>query len=696
MPRTTPIEHYRNIGISAHIDAGKTTTTERILFYTGVSQRMGEVHDGAAVMDWMQQEQERGITITSAATTCFWSGMQQQYPRHRINIIDTPGHVDFTIEVERSLRVLDGGVSLFCAVGGVEPQSETVWRQADRHGVPRIAFVNKMDRAGADFMGVVGQIKDHLGANPVPVQLPIGAEEGFTGLVDLVRMQAVRWEDSTQGMRYQLIGIPRELRALAQAWRERMVEAAAEGDEVLLKKYLDSGDLPADDIRHGLRSRTLRGEVVVVTCGSAFRNKGIQSMLDAVIDYLPSPVDKRPVPGTGRNGEATSRRASDDEPFAALAFKVTTDPVAGDLTFFRVYSGMLRSGQTVFNPGKKQPEKIGNLLQMHANEREQITEVRAGDIAAAAGLQDVTTGDSLVDEQDIIILETIQPPEPVISLALEPKTGIDQSKLGAALQMLVREDPSFRVLTDHESGQTIISGMGELHLEIVVERLRRDFGIETTPGRPQVAYRETVRRPVEQDGQFTCQGATGTYQARVTLRIEPLQAGRGCEILSRPDAGSTADGFLPAAERGVREQMESGPIAGYPVIDLKVTVLALSGSDIESTGMAFKFAAAAAFREGCARAQPALLEPVMSVRVATPQQFVGAVSGDLARRRGVLRGIDDSTGGQLIRADVPLVGMFGYATTLRSLTRGRGAYSMTFARYAEAPAELAVAAGSIH
>ncbi len=689
MPRTTPIEHYRNIGIAAHIDAGKTTTTERILFYTGVSSRLGEVHDGAAIMDWMEQEQERGITITSAATTCFWAGMRQQYPRHRINIIDTPGHVDFTVEVERSLRILDGGVSLFCAVGGVETQSETVWRQADRHSVPRIAFINKMDRAGADFARVVRQMRERLGANPVPIQLPIGAEEKFCGVIDLVRMQAIRWDDRTQGMRFDLAEIPAELDALARDYHERMVEAAAEGDEQLLNKYLAHGDLSAGEIRRGLRARTLRGEVVVVTCGSAFRNKGVQAVLDAVIEYLPSPMDKPPVAGVRANGETAMRRASDDEPFAALAFKIATDPVAGDLTFFRVYSGVLRSGSAVMNAAKGTREHVGRLLQMHANEREQVDEVRAGDIAAAVGMSDVTTGDSLVDERDPVILERIRFPEPVISIALEPRTAVDELKIANALQMIAKEDPSFRVATDNEAGQFVVSGMGELHLEVIVDRLRREYGVAVNKGRPSVAYRETIRRPVEQEGEFLRPMPDDSQVIGVGLRLEPLPAGRGCEFRMGPASGSLPAPVVRLVEEGVREQLLSGPVAGFPVVDLRVTLLAVTGYHVDSADEGLKIAAAKALRAGCERAQPALLEPVMTVEVVTPELFMGDINGDLARRRGLLQSVVASTGGLTIRAEVPLAEMFSYATSLRSLTRGRATYSMEFRRYAEAPPGVA-------
>jgi len=685
VPRTTPIQHYRNIGISAHIDAGKTTTTERVLFYTGVSHQIGEVHDGAAVMDWMEQEQERGITITSAATTCFWSGMAQQFPEHRINIIDTPGHVDFTIEVERSLRILDGGVNLFCAVRGVEPQSETVWRQANRYGVPRIAFINKMDRAGADFFRVVRQMRERLGANPVLLQLPVGAEERFRGVIDLVRMQAIHWDDATQGMRFELHDIPAELHASARESHDRLVAEAAEGSEELLSRYLESGDLSVAEIKNGLRARTLRGEIVLVTCGSAFRNKGVQALLDAVIDYLPSPADKPPVIGILENGHPGERLASDQEPFAALAFKIATDPFVGHLTFFRVYSGVLNSGDTVYNPVKDKRERIGRLLQMHANDREEIAEVRAGDIAAAVGLKDVTTGDTLVDGENPITLERMEFPEPVISVALEPRTKADQEKMGLALQKLAREDPSFRVINDDDTGQTIIAGMGELHLEIIVDRMKREFDVDAGVGRPCVAYRETIRKAVEQEGRFVRQsGGRGQY-GHVRLRIEPLPAGAGYEFANAVVGGVVPREYFPAVDKGIREQLATGVLAGYPVVGVKVTLFDGSYHDVDSSEMAFKIAASMAFKEGCTKAHPVLLEPVMKVEVVTPDQFLGDVNGDLNRRRGLIQGIDDSTAGKIIRAEVPLAEMFGYATTLRSMTQGRATYSMEFSRYADVP-----------
>jgi elongation factor G len=691
VPRTTPIERYRNIGISAHIDAGKTTTTERILFYTGVSHKIGEVHDGAAIMDWMEQEQERGITITSAATTCFWKGMDQRFPEHRINIIDTPGHVDFTIEVERSLRVLDGGVTVFCAVGGVEPQSETVWRQANKYGVPRICFVNKMDRAGADFFRVVKQIRERLGANAVPIQVPIGAEEHFKGVVDLVQMKAVYWDEETQGMRFELKDIPDDLLPVAEEYREKMVEAAAEGDETLLHKYLEHDSLEAAEIKRGLRARVLKGEIVLVTCGSAFKNKGVQAVLDAVVEYLPSPVDKPAVKGTLENDQPAERTASDDQPFSALAFKIANDPHVGNLTFFRVYSGVLKSGDRVYNPVKHKDERIGRLLQMHANEREVIDEVRAGDIAAAIGLKDVTTGDTLTDEKNVITLEKMEFPEPVISVALEPKTKADQEKMGLALQRLAKEDPSFRVHTDEESSQTIISGMGELHLEIIVDRMKREFKVEANVGRPQVAYRETIRTSVEQEGRFVRQSGGRGQFGHVFLRLEPLPPGTGYEFENGIVGGVVPREFIPAVDKGVREQMQNGILAGYPVVDVKVTLFDGSYHDVDSSEMAFKIAGSMAFKEGFAKAKPALLEPIMKVEVTTPEQFMGDVNGDLNRRRGMLQGMDESPAGRIIRAEVPLAEMFGYATSLRSMTQGRATYSMELSKYAQVPPNVAEA-----
>ena len=690
MPRTTPIEHYRNIGISAHIDAGKTTTTERVLFYTGVSHQIGEVHDGAAIMDWMEQEQERGITITSAATTCFWSGMAQQFPEHRINIIDTPGHVDFTIEVERSLRVLDGGISIFCAVGGVEAQSETVWRQADKYGVPRIAFINKMDRTGADYLRVVGQLRDRLGANPVPIQIPIGVEDGFRGIIDLVRMQAIRWDDSTQGMRFELYAVPAELEAEAFEHRARMIAEAAEGSEELLSRYLETGDLSVTEIKKGLRARTLRGEVVPVTCGSAFRNKGVQAVLDAVIEYLPSPADMPPVVGILADDQPGQRLASDDEPFAALAFKIAADPLMGNLTFIRVYSGVLNAGDMVFNPIRDKRERIGGLLQMHANEREEISEVRAGDIAAAVGLHEVTTGDTLVEEQHIITLGNIEFPEPVISVALESRTEGDQERMSHALQKLAEEDPSFRVAVDSDSGQTIVSGMGELHLEIIVDRLSREFDVEVGVSRPRVAYRESIRTAIEQEGRYdTRQGREPGQYARVLLRLEPLPAGSGAVVESDIPGDAVSAAYIRAAILGVREEMSRGINAGFQVVDVRVTIAEASCPDTGTAEMSFQIAASRAFREGCAKAGSRLLEPVMNIAVVTPDQSTGAITGDLQRRRGELRGMDESAGRKIIRAEVPLAEMFGYSTRLRSMSQGRATYSMEFSRYADVPLHAA-------
>ena len=689
MSRQTPIERYRNIGIMAHIDAGKTTTTERILFYTGVSHKMGEVHDGAAVMDWMVQEQERGITITSAATTAFWRGMDQQFPEFRINIIDTPGHVDFTIEVERSLRVLDGAVAVFCSVGGVEPQSETVWRQANNYGVPRLAFVNKMDRTGADFFRVVRQIRERLGGNPVPLQIPIGAEDSFSGVVDLVRMRAIAWDDSTQGMRYVEQTVPETLLPLAQEWRDKLVEAAAEGDEALLDKYLDDGDLSAAEIRKGLRARCLEGEVVPVLCGSAFKNKGVQAVLDAVIEYLPSPGERPAIKGMLENNAEAECESSDDAPFAALAFKIATDPFVGNLTFFRVYSGVLKSGDTIINTVRSRRERIGRILQMHANDREEVTEVRAGDIAAAVGLKDVTTGDSLTAPGRRIVLERMEFPEPVISVAVEPRTKADQDRLGMALSKLAREDPSFRIHTDEESAQTIISGMGELHLEIIIDRLKREFRVEAAVGRPQVAYRETITSLVEQEGRFVRQtGGRGQY-GHVYLRIEPQQPGAGYEFVNEIVGGAVPREFISAVDRGVQEQMSSGVIAGYPVVDCKVTLYDGSYHDVDSSEVAFRIAGSLAFREGAAKAAPVVLEPIMKVEVVSPLNYMGDVNGDLNRRRGVLQGLEDSPMGKVIRARVPLAEMFGYATDLRSMSQGRASYTMEFDRYARVPAGVA-------
>ena len=687
MARTTPIERYRNIGIMTHIDAGKTTTTERVLFYTGVSHKIGEVHEGTAVMDWMEQEQERGITITSAATTCFWKGMDQKLPEHRINIIDTPGHVDFTIEVERSLRVLDGACFLLCAVGGVEPQSETVWRQANKYGVPRIAFVNKMDRAGANFMRVVGQIKTRLGANPVPIQLPIGAEEHYKGIVDLVKMKAIFWDDATQGMKFEERDIPADMQEACKAARETMIEAAAEASEELMDKYLNEGDLSQAEIKSGLRARNLTSEIILVTCGSAFKNKGVQAMLDAVIDYLPSPTDRPAIKGHLDDKDETiaERHASDTEPFSALAFKIATDPYVGQLVFFRVYSGVLNSGDSIYNPVKHKKERIGRLLQMHANTREEIKEVRAGDIAAAVGIKDVTTGDTLCATDNVITLERMEFPEPVISQAVEPKTKGDQEKMGIALSRLAQEDPSFRVRTDEESGQTIISGMGELHLEIIVDRMKREFGVEANVGKPQVAYRETIRKPVEQEHKYAKQsGGRGQY-GHVYLRIEPQELGKGFEFVDGVKGGVVPREFIPAVKKGVEEALTRGINAGYPVVDVKVTLFDGSYHEVDSNENAFKMAASMAFREGTQKANPVVLEPIMAVEVVTPEEYMGSVNGDLSSRRGVILGMEDVPAGKVIRAEVPLAEMFGYATSLRSATQGRATYTMEFKKYAPAP-----------
>ena len=689
MARTIPIERYRNIGIMAHIDAGKTTTTERVLFYTGVSHKIGEVHDGAAVMDWMEQEQERGITITSAATTCFWTGMDKQFDEHRINIIDTPGHVDFTIEVERSLRVLDGAITVLCSVGGVEPQTETVWRQGNKYNVPRMIFVNKMDRAGADFLRVVEQVRERLGANPVPIQLPIGAEEHFEGVIDLIRMNAIYWDESNMGTTYEAREIPDELLADARLWREKMVEAAAEGDEELLHKFLENGELSDDEIRLGLRKLTLSGAVVVAMCGSAFKNKGVQAMLDAVVDYMPSPVDVPAIVGHLDDETEAERHADDDEPFAALAFKIATDPFVGNLTFFRVYSGVLNSGDTIFNPIKSKKERIGRILQMHSNDRKEIKEVRAGDIAAAVGLKDVTTGDTLCDLKNRIMLERMEFPEPVISVAVEPKTKVDQDKMGVALQKLAKEDPSFRVHTDEESGQTIISGMGELHLDIIVDRMKREFNVDANVGKPQVAYRETIRRAVKQEGKFVRQsGGRGQY-GHVYIEIEPLPAGTGYEFVNAIVGGAVPREYIPAVDRGVREQMENGVIGGYPLVDCRVTLYDGSYHDVDSSEMAFKIAGSMGFREGALKADPVLLEPIMQVEVVTPEDYMGDVMGDLNRRRGLPQGMDDTPAGKTIRAEVPLAEMFGYSTDLRSMSQGRAVYSMEFKKYSEVPQNVA-------
>ena len=689
MARQTPIERYRNIGIMAHIDAGKTTTTERILFYTGVSYKIGEVHDGAAVMDWMEQEQERGITITSAATTCFWKGMDQSLPEHRINIIDTPGHVDFTIEVERSLRVLDGAVAVFCSVGGVEPQSETVWRQANKYGVPRMAFINKMDRTGADYFRVVEQISERLKGLPVLLQIPVGAEEGFKGVVDLVKMKVILWDDATQGTRFEEAEVPAALAESAAEWREKLVEAAAEGDDKLLEKYLEDGALTEAEIKRGLRARCVAGEITPVLCGSAFKNKGVQAMLDAVVDYLPSPKDRPSIKGTLDDDSEGERPASDDAPFSALAFKIATDPFVGNLTFFRVYSGVLNSGDTIYNPVKHKRERIGRLLQMHSNDREELKEVRAGDIAAAVGLKDVTTGDTLSDPKEIIRLECMEFPEPVISVAVEPKTKADQEKMGIALSKLAKEDPSFRVHTDEESAQTIISGMGELHLEIIVDRMKREFGVEANVGKPQVAYRETIRKLVEEEGKFVRQtGGRGQY-GHVYLRIEPAEPGTGYEFANEIVGGAVPREYINAVDKGIREQMGNGVIAGYPVVDCKVALYDGSYHDVDSSEVAFKIAGSMAFKAGAAKARPVLLEPVMQVEVVTPEDYMGDVNGDLSRRRGVLQGLEESPAGKIIRAEVPLAEMFGYATDLRSMSQGRATYTMKFGQYSQVPASVA-------
>ena len=675
----------------AHIDAGKTTTTERILFYTGVSHKIGEVHEGAAVMDWMEQEQERGITITSAATTCFWKGMAANYPEHRINIIDTPGHVDFTIEVERSLRVLDGACALFCAVGGVEPQSETVWRQANKYGVPRIAFVNKMDRAGANFLRVVEQVRVRLGATPVPIQLPIGAEDRFQGVVDLLKMKAIFWEEASQGTKFEEREIPAEMRAECEKWRERMIEAAAEANETLMDKYLGGEKLTNEEIKAGLRARSLASQIVVTLCGSAFKNKGVQSMLDAVIDYLPSPKEKKAIIGHLDDKASTEVEcpADDNAPFAALAFKIATDPFVGQLVYFRVYSGVLKTGDSIYNPVKGKKERAGRLLQMHANHRDEIKEVHAGDIAAAVGLKNITTGDTLCDPERIVTLERMEFPEPVISQAVEPKTKVDQEKMGLALGRLAQEDPSFRVRTDEESGQTIISGMGELHLEIIVDRMKREFGVEASVGKPQVAYRETIRKKIEQEHKFAKQsGGRGQY-GHVFLRIEPQEAGKGFEFVDEIKGGVIPREYIPAVEKGVREALDRGIQAGFPVVDVKVSLFYGSYHEVDSSENAFKMAASMAFREGCLKADPALLEPIMAVEVVTPEDYMGSVNGDLSSRRGVIQAMEDVPAGKVVRAEVPLAEMFGYATSLRSATQGRATYAMEFKRYAIAPSNIA-------
>ncbi len=693
MARSTPIERYRNIGIMAHIDAGKTTTTERVLYYTGVSHKIGEVHDGAATMDWMVQEQERGITITSAATTCFWKGMDLARPEHRINIIDTPGHVDFTIEVERSLRVLDGACALFCAVGGVEPQSETVWRQANKYGVPRLGFVNKMDRMGANFLRVVQQLKDRLGATPVPLQLPIGAEENFKGVVDLVKMKAILWDEESKGMKFEYAEIPADMLDECQEWREKMIEAAAEGSEALMEKYLEGEALTEEEIKFGIRARTLKSEITPMMCGSAFKNKGVQAMLDGVLDYMPSPKDVPAITGIldDKDESQGERPASDEAPFAALAFKIATDPFVGTLTFFRVYSGVLSSGDSVYNPVRGRKERLGRMLQMHDNDRHEIREVHAGDIAAAVGLKDVTTGDTLCDLNQIITLERMEFPEPVISVAVEPKTKSDQEKMGMALQKLAQEDPSFRVRTDEESSQTIISGMGELHLEIIVDRMRREFNVEANVGAPQVSYRETIRNAVQQETKFARQtGGRGQY-GHVYIKLEPQEAGKGYEFVNGIVGGVIPKEYIPAVDKGIQEAMRTGILAGFPVVDIKVTLYDGSYHEVDSSEMAFKIAGSMAFKEGCAKAKPRLLEPIMKVEVVTPEENMGDVMGDLNSRRGMIQGMEDTPSGKTIRAEVPLAQMFGYATDLRSATQGRATYSMEFAKYNEVPASIAEA-----
>ena len=693
MPRATPIENYRNIGISAHIDAGKTTTTERVLFYTGVNHKIGEVHDGAATMDWMEQEQERGITITSAATTCFWKGMDKSLPEHRINIIDTPGHVDFTIEVERSMRVLDGACMVYCAVGGVQPQSETVWRQANKYKVPRLAFVNKMDRTGANFFKVVEQMKLRLKASPVPMVIPIGAEENFTGVVDLIKMKAIIWDEASQGMLFTYSDIPAELLELAKEWREKMVEAAAEASEEFMNKYLEEGDLTEDEIKLGIRTRTIASEIQPMYCGSAFKNKGVQRMLDAVIEFMPSPIDIPPVKGMDDDELPVTRKADDSEKFSALAFKLMTDPFVGQLTFVRVYSGVLKKGDSVYNPIKGKKERIGRIVQMHANNREEVSEIRAGDIAACVGLKDVTTGETLCDPDAIVMLERMVFPEPVITQAVEPKTKVDQEKMGIALQRLAQEDPSFRVKTDEESGQTLIAGMGELHLEIIVDRMKREFGVEANVGKPQVAYRETIRKTIEDaEGKFVRQsGGKGQY-GHVVLKIEPNEMGKGIEFIDAIKGGTVPREYIPAVEKGIHEAVTSGVLAGYPVVDVKVTLHFGSYHDVDSNEMAFKMAAIFGFKEGCRKAGPVILEPMMAVEVETPEDYAGNVMGDLSSRRGMVQGMEDMVGGgKAIKAEVPLSEMFGYSTTLRSMSQGRATYTMEFKHYSEAPRNVSEA-----
>jgi elongation factor G len=689
MPRATPIERYRNIGISAHIDAGKTTTTERILFYTGVSHKIGEVHDGAAVMDYMEQEQERGITITSAATTCFWKGMEKNFPEHRINIIDTPGHVDFTIEVERSLRVLDSAVALFDSVAGVQPQSETVWRQMNRYNVPRIAFVNKMDRAGADFLRVCDMIRSRLRANPVPIQLPIGAEDAFQGVIDLIRMKAIYWDMETQGMKFEYREIPAELKAQADEWRARMIESAAEGDEALTDKYLGGTALTDDEIKRGLKARALKNEIVLCMCGTAFKNKGVQALLDAIIEFMPSPIEMPPTKGLSEKGDAITRTATDEQPFSALAFKILNDPFVGNLTFFRVYSGTLNSGDTVFVPTKAKKERIGRLLQMHANERSEIKEVRAGDIAAAVGLKDVYTGDTICDLEKVITLEKMQIPVPVISVAVEPKTQADQEKMSLALQRLAKEDPSFRISTDEESAQTIISGMGELHLEIIVDRMRREFKVEANVGKPQVAYRETIRGTVESEGKHVKQSGGRGQFGHVWLKIEPQAQGKGNQFVNGIVGGSVPKEFIPAVEKGIKEALETGVMAGYPVVDTKVTLFDGSFHDVDSDEISFRMAAIFGFKDGFRKAKPVILEPIMKVEVVTPEDYMGDVIGDLNRRRGQIQGMEETPAGKTVSAEVPLSEMFGYATTVRSMSQGRATFTMEFSKYMEVPSHIA-------
>ena len=691
MARKTPLELYRNIGISAHIDAGKTTTTERVLFYTGVNHKIGEVHDGAATMDWMEQEQERGITITSAATTCFWKGMDRSRAEHRINIIDTPGHVDFTIEVERSMRVLDGACMVYCAVGGVQPQSETVWRQANKYGVPRLAFVNKMDRQGANFFRVYEQMRTRLKANPLVMQVPIGAEDKFEGLVDLLKMKAVIWDEASQGMKFEYGDIPADLVDTCNEWREKLVEAAAEASEDLMNKYLEEGDLSEEEIKQAIRTRTIAGEIVPMLCGSAFKNKGVQAMLDAVIDYMPSPLDIPPVEGETESGEASQREASDDAPFAALAFKIMTDPYVGQLTFFRVYSGTVNAGDTIYNSVKGKKERMGRILQMHANTREEIKEVRAGDIAAAVGLKDATTGDTICALDKPVILERMIFPEPVIHVAVEPKTKADQEKMGLALNRLAQEDPSFRVRTDEETGQTIISGMGELHLEILVDRMKREFSVEANVGAPQVAYREAIRKSVEQEGKFVKQsGGKGQY-GHVWLKLEPNEAGKGFEFVDAIKGGTVPREYIPAVEKGLKEAQNNGVLAGFPVVDVKVTLFDGSYHEVDSSEQAFKMAAIMGFKDAMRKASPVLLEPMMAVEVETPEDYMGDVMGDLNRRRGIIQGMDDLPVGKSIKAEVPLAEMFGYSTDVRSMSQGRATYTMEFKHYSDAPKNVAEA-----